>query len=257
MAREVIEVGEFGSILQPGAGGLWMPGGFPTGDGGFWQYQEPDAVVLIQNGRLRVAAVPYTRHHDEVQILDNAKHMYFSTRTFGAPEGGRLCVEWEQSAQIVGARPGDLYDAFVSFHLLDLGRGVAANFFVGNDVLATVHARLPFPGVSVARSESGPRFFAWFEELEGRTAAGETHRYAIEHDACGGHPQLARGRRAGEARRERRRLRARAPRSRADDREGHRAGQGQRLLSRTGRRRHLGRHPRDPRDPVRSAACSG
>lgn len=186
MAREVIEVGEFGSILQPGAGGLWMPGGFPTADGGFWQYQEPDAVVLIQNGRLRVAAAPYTRHHDEVQILDNAKHMYFSTRTFGAPEGGRLCVEWEQAAQIVNARPGDLYDGFVSFHLLDLGRGVAANFFVGNDVLATVHARLPFPGVSVARSETGPRFFAWFEELEGRTAAGETHRYAIEHDGAAG-----------------------------------------------------------------------
>ena len=53
-------------------------------------------------------------------------------------------------------------------------------------MLATVHARLPFPGVSVARSESGPRFFAWFEELEGRTAAGETHRYAIEHDGAAG-----------------------------------------------------------------------
>jgi hypothetical protein len=186
VALEVIEVDGFGSILQPGPGALWMPGGFPTSDGGFWRYQEPDAVVLIQNGRLRVAASPYTRHHDEVQILDNAKHMYFSTRTFGAPEGGRLCVEWEQAAQIVNARPGELYDAFVSFHLLDLGRGVAANFFVGNDVLATVHARLPFPGVSVPRSENGPRFFAWFEELQGRTAPGETHAYAIEHDGAAG-----------------------------------------------------------------------
>jgi hypothetical protein len=182
--REVIEVGDFGSILRPGAGATWMPAGFPTRDGGFWQYQEPDAVVLIQNGRLRVAAAPYTRHHDEVQILDNAKHMYFSTRTFAAPEGGRMSVEWEQSAQIVNGRTGDLYDAFVSFHLLDLGRGVAANFFVGNDTVATVHARLPFPGVQVPRSESGPRFFAWFEELEGRTREGETQRYAIDHDGC-------------------------------------------------------------------------
>jgi hypothetical protein len=184
VAEEVIEVGEFGSVLAPGAGGAWMPGGFPTRDGGFWQYQEPDAVVLIQNGRLRVAAVPYTRQHDEVQILDNAKHMYFSTRSYGAPEGGRLRVEWEQSAQIVNGRPGDLYDGFVSFHLLDLARGVAANFFVGNEVVATVHARLPFPGAQVPRAESGPRFFAWFEELQGRTAAGELHRYAVEHDAA-------------------------------------------------------------------------
>ncbi len=186
MPREVIEVGDFGSILRPGGGGTWMPAGFPTSDGGFWQYQEPDAVVLIQNGRLRVAAAPYTRQHDEVQILDNAKHMYFSTRTYGAPEGGRMSVEWEQSAQIVNGRPGDLYDGFVSFHLLDLGRGVAANFFVGNDAVATVHARLPFPGAQVPRAESGPRFFAWFEELPGRTQEGELHRYAIEHDAAGG-----------------------------------------------------------------------
>jgi len=186
MAREVIEVGDFGSVLRPGAAGTWMAAGFPTDDGGFWQYQEPDAVVLIQNGRLRVAAVPYTRSHDQVQILDNAKHMYFSTRSYGAPESGRMTVEWEQSAQIVGGRPGDLYDGFVSFHLLDLGRGVAANFFVGNDVLATVHARLPFPGATVSRGDAGPRFFAWFDELEGRTAPGETHAYAIEHDAAAG-----------------------------------------------------------------------
>jgi hypothetical protein len=47
-----------------------------------------------------VAAVPYRRSHDQVQILDNAMH--FSTRSYGAPEGGRMTVEWEQSAQIVG-----------------------------------------------------------------------------------------------------------------------------------------------------------
>jgi hypothetical protein len=138
----------------------------------------------VQDGRLRVAAVPFTRHHDQVQILDNAKHMYFSRRSFAAPERGRISIEWEMAAQVVNGREGDLYDGFVSFHLLDLGRGVAANFFVGNDVLATVHARLPFPGVSVARSETGPRFFAWFDEIEGRTAAGETHAYAIEYDAA-------------------------------------------------------------------------
>ena len=121
-----------------------------------------------------------------MQILDNAKHMYFSTRTFGAPEGGRLSVEWEQSAQIVGARPGDLYDGFVSFHLLDLGRGVAVNFFVGNDVLATVHARLPFPGVAVARARERPALLRLVRGARGPHGAGEMHRYAIEHDGAAG-----------------------------------------------------------------------
>ena len=97
-----------------------------------------------------------------------------------------MTVEWEQSAQIVNGREGDLYDGFVSFHLLDLARGMAANFFVGNDLLATVYARLPFPGASVAKGDAGPRFFAWFEELAGKTAPGQTHAYAIEHDAGAG-----------------------------------------------------------------------
>jgi hypothetical protein len=68
-----------------------MPAGFPVASG-FWTFREPDAVVIVQNDRLRVAAVPFTRSHDEMQFLDNAKHMYFSTRSFEAPKNGRLTV---------------------------------------------------------------------------------------------------------------------------------------------------------------------
>ncbi len=180
MKREEIEIGGFDSIVG-GGGGSWMPGVFPTEDGP-WRYQEPDAVAVLQDGALRVVAVPFTRHHDSVQILDNAKHMYFSTARFGAPEGGVLTLEWEQSARIVGARPGDLYDGFVSFHLLDLSRGVAANVFVGNDLLSPVYARLPFPGAEAPPAHESPRYFAWFDEREGLVRSGELHRYAIRHD---------------------------------------------------------------------------
>ncbi len=183
MAREIIEIGGFGSIVDgPGPEATWVPASFPTADGTPWVYQEPGAVVMIQNGALRVAAVPFTRQHDQVQFFDNAKHMYFSTRAFGAPEGGRITLEWSLAARIVGGREGDLYDGFVSFHLMDLARGAALNFFVGNDVFATVYAQLPFPGATAPKREAGPRYFAWFEEHPGRIRPGESHRYAITVD---------------------------------------------------------------------------
>ena len=144
-SSDTIWLTDFGSVVRgPSAGATWVPAGFPTEEGGVWHYQEPEAVVVVQDGALRVGAVPFTRQHDETQILDNAKHMYFSARSFAPPEGGRLRVEWGMAAQIVRGRPGDLYDAFVSFHLMDLARGCATNFFVGNDRLATVYALIVF-----------------------------------------------------------------------------------------------------------------
>ena len=44
-----------------------------------------NTIVIVQDGFLRVAAAPYTRGHNSIQILDNAKHMYFSTRNFAPP----------------------------------------------------------------------------------------------------------------------------------------------------------------------------
>ncbi len=85
-AEEVIDYSNFASIVT--GEGDWLPAGFPQADGSFWQYQEPNAVVIVQDGFVRVAAAPYTRHHDSQQILDNAKHMYFSARQFAPPAGG-------------------------------------------------------------------------------------------------------------------------------------------------------------------------
>ncbi|HTO07860.1 MAG TPA: DUF6081 family protein [Myxococcota bacterium] len=180
--KEETSYGGFGCVIsaQP-AERNWVPAGFPVASG-FWTFREPDAVVIVQNDRLRVAAVPFTRSNDEMQFLDNAKHMYFSTRTFEAPKNGRLTVEWDMAAQIVNGHDGDLYDGFVSFHLMDLAAGVAIDVFAGNHTIATVYARLPFPGASAPRAEAGPRFFSLFDEFQGVTEPGQLHRYAIVYD---------------------------------------------------------------------------
>jgi hypothetical protein len=179
--EEIVEYSNFASVIT--GEGEWVPAGFPLEDGSFWRYQEPGAVVIIQDGFLRVGAVPYTRHHDSEQILDNAKHMYFSTRTFATPPSGTISFSFDLAATIVSGKPGDLYDGFVSFNVLDFSTGAALDFFVGNDVVATVYGKLPFPGVPDSEPSHGPKYFCLFEEMRGSTQMGQLHRYEIAYDS--------------------------------------------------------------------------
>jgi Family of unknown function (DUF6081) len=180
--EEIIDYSNFASVIT--GEGDWIPGGFPLSDGGFWQFQEPNAVVLIQEGFLRVAAVPYTRRHDSIQFLDNAKHMYFSARTFAPAEGGSITFAIDIAANILGTAPGDLYDGFVSFNALDFTTGAALDFFVGNDTVATVYGKLPFPGVPVTPVSHGPRNFCLFEEIRDAASPGRVRHYEIAYDSA-------------------------------------------------------------------------
>lgn len=169
--------GSFPSIV--GENPAWVIGGFPQPDGSFWEYREPDAVAVVQNGRLRVAVRELTRRHNKVQILDNAKHMFFSARSFDVPREGGISFELDMRAYGMGTTPGDLYDGFASFNLLDFSEGAALDWFVGHDRVAPVYARLPFPGVNAADAKP-MKYFAIFEERERSPEA--SHRVRIAYD---------------------------------------------------------------------------
>ncbi|MGH9196833.1 MAG: DUF6081 family protein, partial [Acidimicrobiia bacterium] len=66
----------------------WISATFPLPDGSLWEMREPEAVTIVRNGLLWVAVPRLTRSHDAHQILDNAKHILFSTRTFSVPPPG-------------------------------------------------------------------------------------------------------------------------------------------------------------------------
>src|SRR5690348_14462310 len=114
---ETISYANYHSIIT-GVDRAWQYGGLPLPDGSFWYYREPNATVVVEGDRLRVTA-KLSRSNDQVQILDNAKNMFFSTRTFAPPENGSISFEWEQKARCTGTAPRDLYDGFVSVNLLD------------------------------------------------------------------------------------------------------------------------------------------
>jgi hypothetical protein len=173
-------VGDFHRLHQDDS--PWALGGFALPDGSFWQYREPAGVVLVRNGWLQVGAVPYTRANDHVQILDNAKHMYFSKERFVVPDGGRIVFEIGVAARTVGATKGNLYDGYVSWNLLDFQTGWALDFFTGGDAVATVYGRLPFPGVSIPETGEA-RAFCFFHELPDLPSGqGQEHAYRITYD---------------------------------------------------------------------------
>jgi hypothetical protein len=129
--------------------------------------------------------VPLTRANTMVQILDNAKHMYFSRETFRVPEGGSVSWDLEIRAQKINGIENDFYDGFVSFNILDFSTGLAIDFFVSNECFATVYARLPFPGSPVPEGD-GQRYFAMFKEQPLPKGPRETHAYRIEYDQGAG-----------------------------------------------------------------------
>ncbi|MGK2966045.1 MAG: DUF6081 family protein [Tepidiformaceae bacterium] len=173
-------VGDYHRLFEDDS--KWVIGGFELGGGERWEYKEPDATVLVRNGWLQVAAVPYTRGNDRVQILDNAKHMYFSKDRFWVPDGGRITFEIEAAARNVGTQPGYLYDGYLSWNLLDFNTGWAIDFFVSGDTIATVYGRLPFPG-SPMPDTGEARKFCFFNELKDvETSPGQQHAYRITYD---------------------------------------------------------------------------
>ncbi|WP_231891257.1 DUF6081 family protein [Paenibacillus swuensis] len=144
-------------------------------DGTFWSYREPNAVVVVRNGYLSVKAA-LTRKHDQVQILDNAKHMYYSAAPVIIPEEGEISFELDIKAKSFQTAPGDLYDGFVSLNLLDFTTGAAIDFFVSNDKYASVYGILPFPEVQVPETDKTKYFCIFKEETDFKPREFNTYK---------------------------------------------------------------------------------
>ncbi len=156
-------LGNFHTILNEGQ--VWKMGGFRLPDGSFWEYREPEAVVIVRNDTLYVRAA-LSRSNDRVQILDNAKHMYYSAEPVVVPESGEISFELQIRARTQNTAENDLYDGYASLNLLDFTTGAALDFFVSNDKFASVYAVLPFPGVQVPETDKTKYFCIFKEETE-------------------------------------------------------------------------------------------
>ena len=166
----------FDSLLESEP--AWHVGRFPDRDDTMLELREPEAVPIVQNGRLRMGVKRFTRSHDRVQILDNAKHVLFSSETFDVGPAG-IELSFQMGAEGVHCVDGDLYDGFASFLCLDLSTGTAIDLFCRDDLCAAVFARLPFPGTELPDLEP-MKYWALFDEE--RLERSGLHDYSIAID---------------------------------------------------------------------------
>ncbi len=177
-APESLVYGEFSSIFKEG--GKWTRGEYKLPDGTAWIYNEPDAVLRIQRDHLRVRADPLRRSHDTIQILDDAKHLYQSTKRFPTPEEGGISFDIEMDAKVTGAKNNDLYNGFVVFGLTDLEGGFGLAFLTNGIEYATLYARHTPLNVT-SQNPSYPRFFEIHDEHSLPPLEEGRHHYTITY----------------------------------------------------------------------------
>lgn len=94
---------------------------------------EPDANTTVEGGILTVGIPRFTASDSENQMLDNTKHLIFSTRGFDLPATGIARFGVDLAVHHVGVDSGDYRKGVAAFNVVDVDGGTHMVF----DVLAT------------------------------------------------------------------------------------------------------------------------
>ena len=129
----------------------WTIASFPSGDGQFWRWEEPQAKSKTGDGRLEITVNPYTRFHDQIQIFDNPKHLYLGTQSFPVPEQGAISFSCKMGAKTHNGQPDDFKDGFASFNVLDFTSGLVFDFIATSAKIGIIYERLLMPGLTTPK----------------------------------------------------------------------------------------------------------
>ncbi|MGH4026560.1 MAG: DUF6081 family protein [Pseudonocardiaceae bacterium] len=113
-----------------------------------WDVVEvPSARTDVGGGTLAIHVDRFERAHDQVQIMDNPKHLLLSTESFAVPAEGCTTVSIEMAATSINATPRDYRDGFASMNVLDMASGWVFDLCATSDTIFSIYERLPVPGV--------------------------------------------------------------------------------------------------------------
>lgn len=158
----------------------WMFLQYPLPDGSTHVCSEPSATTSVGGGALKVRIEQFENTHG-VQIIDNPKHLLFSTRAFEIPATGQCRFSVTMAGQGINTTPHDYRDGFAAFNVLDLAGGWVFDLAVSMDTVFAIHERLPLPGVEQ------PFTHCVNAPLSGIDATpGTEHRYTVSLDRGAG-----------------------------------------------------------------------
>jgi hypothetical protein len=153
----------------------WAVAAFPTGDGGFWKWEEPEAKIKTGDGKIELTVNPYTRFHDQVQIFDNPKHLILATRSFPVPKKGFISISFKMGAVTHNGNPDDFRDGFASFNVLDFASGLVFDFIATSTKVGVICERLLIRGLTTPEE-------AFTEIIEvGRSQPGKLSRCQVRY----------------------------------------------------------------------------
>ena len=162
--------GGFADLFKADA--AWRFGGFALPGGSFWEYREPNAIVIVQAGRLRCSAESTHTRNDRVQILDNAKQMYFSQERFAVPADGAIS-SMSTSPPVASVLPRGISTTASSRTTCSTSRPAGRSTFSSATTRSPPYTRGCRFRASRCRIPA-PRYFALFKELDIETAPGPT-----------------------------------------------------------------------------------
>ncbi len=157
----------------------WAKGEMWDGAKLVWRWIDPGLRTEVNSGRLTLAVERYSLSHAAVQIFDNPKALYLSTRAW--PIGERPV---KFSCTLAADCTGDLDDirnGFASFNVLDFATGTVMDIVANGRKVWSITERLDIPGVA-----EPPAPFSDYCDLNVASSPGQEHEVAVLYNPQAG-----------------------------------------------------------------------
>ena len=104
---------------------------------------DDNARIVVANGEATVSVIPFSKSHPRIQVVDNQKFIYLSKRRFPIARGKTTHFDVDMAAKVLDGDPRDFFNAYVTFSVDDLDRGLVFNVAANGQQVRALYEDLP------------------------------------------------------------------------------------------------------------------
>jgi hypothetical protein len=121
---------------------VWEAVDFATPEGPV-RAVDDNARIAVGNGEIEVAVVPFSKSHPRFQVVDNQKFLYLAKHRYPLQPGKTVHFDVEMAAEVVDSEPREFFNAYVTFSVDDLDRGLVFNIAANGKQVRALYEDLP------------------------------------------------------------------------------------------------------------------
>ena len=144
-----------------------------------WTWRDDNLRVWVEGGRARLEIPEFSLRHEQVQMFDNPKALFCSTKIWSLGEGP-ISFRTRMGGLVTGD-PDDHRDGFASFNVLDFTTGTVLDVISNGNHIWAVYELLDIPGVDKPVAP-----FTEVVELDVATAPMQEHDVEVRYDPGSG-----------------------------------------------------------------------